>query len=219
MRLVKVLTNHKLEPAFIVTLVVFVDCHFGYLFLDLTLTCHCFFVLFLSGTGISRGRVLFGCGGGLGLILLRSAVSRLFLSTISVGSFSPVSTLQRRFLLVTFDKHASNDSLWIRLVRLVPTRVSSLLSVGLFLHSHRLTFDKMAADWVLFFFVRLSLGSFSPLSLSAFSRPFPPFNAVFSWLLLTNMRQMTLLGSALSGSFQRASRRHYRSGYSYPLIV
>jgi hypothetical protein len=54
--------------------------------------------------------IYFGGGGGLGIFLLRSAFSRLFLSAFSVGSFSRlfslVSSLQRHFLLVTFDENA-----------------------------------------------------------------------------------------------------------------
>jgi hypothetical protein len=45
--------------------------------------------------------------------------SPLFLSAFSVGSFSRlfslVSSLQRHFLLVTFDENASNGSIWKRL--------------------------------------------------------------------------------------------------------
>jgi hypothetical protein len=72
----------------------------------------------------------------------------LFLSDFSVSSFSRllllVSSLQRRFLLVTYDEHASNGSIWIRLVQAVPTRVSSLLSARLFFSFLRLTFDEMS---------------------------------------------------------------------------
>jgi len=81
------------------------------------------------------------------LSLGSGSFSPLFLSDFSVGSFSRllslVSSLQRHFLLDTFAEKASNGSLWIRLVRSFPTRVSSLLSAGFFFPSRRLTFDEM----------------------------------------------------------------------------
>ena len=65
------------------------------------------------------------------------------------------------------------------------------------------------------FFSRLSL---SALSLG-FSRSLPRFSAIFSWLLLTKMRQMALFGSASPVASQRASRRCYQPGSSSPLAV
>jgi hypothetical protein len=58
----------------------------------------------------------------------------------------------------------------------------------------------------------------SNLSL-AFYRSFLRFSAVFSWFFLMKMRQMALFGSASSGSFQRESRRCYRTGSASPLVV
>jgi hypothetical protein len=76
------------------------------------------------------------------------SLSPLFLSAFSVGSFSRLfslaSSLQRHFLLVTFDENASNGSIWIRLARSFPTRVSSLLSAGFFFPSRRFTFEEMS---------------------------------------------------------------------------
>jgi hypothetical protein len=92
----------------------------------------------------------FGCLSDLSL----GSFSQLFLSAFSVGSclavffrllFSLVSSLQRNFLLVIFAENASNDSIWIRLARIFPTRVSSLLSAGFFFPSRRLMFDEMSS--------------------------------------------------------------------------
>jgi hypothetical protein len=111
--------------------------------------------------------------------------SRISLSALSLQSFSPiflspfsvVSSLQRRFLLVLFDENASNGSIWIRLVRVVPTRVSSLLSDGFCFPSRRLTFDENGLNCSLL--IRLVQGfptlvSVSESDISLFpSRSFP----------------------------------------------
>jgi hypothetical protein len=70
----------------------------------------------------------------------------LFISALSffLLLFSLVSLPHRHFLLDTFAEKASNGYLWIRIVRVVPTRVSSLLSDGFCFPSRRFTFDEMS---------------------------------------------------------------------------
>jgi hypothetical protein len=137
--------------------------------------------------------------------------------TVHCRLLSLISSLQRHFLLVTFDENASNGSIWIRLVRAVPTRVSSLLSARFFSPSRRLTFDENASNCS--YSIRLVQGFPTLVSKSksdSFLIPlslFPSLRHHFFLDTLIKMLQIALFGSTYSRAFQPWPRNQI---WSYP---